>query len=224
MTFSLDISAMTLQDALAAERGGAASVEVIADLAARGLTPPFDLVRAVREHVQIGVNVIVRPHNRDFCYTPTEIDRMLEDAARFAELGINSLVIGGLDAAGDLDLSLIERVRAAAPGVAITVHQAIDASRDPGKAVAALEGRVERALTSGGAATAWLGRDNLRAWVQAHGERLRFACAAGIDADHLAALAAHVRAPEYHVGHAARTGGAVDVDRVKRLVACLAGL
>ena len=221
---NLDISAMTLQDALAAERGGAASVEVIADLAARGLTPPLDLVRAVREHVQIGVNVIVRPHNRDFLYTPAEIDQMLADAARFAELGVSSLVIGGLDAAGDLDLSLIDRIRAAAPGVAITVHQAIDASRDPGRAVATLDGRVERALTSGGALTAWQGRAALRAWVAAHGDRLRFACAAGITAEHLAALAAHVRAPEYHIGHAARTGDAVDVDKVKRLVACVAGM
>src|SRR5688500_16477058 len=91
----VEIATTSVQDALAAQAGGANSIEVSIDLAADGLTPPVDLVRQIRAAVRITLNVIIRPHNRDFVYTPDEIALMLQQTRDIVSAGADGIVIGG---------------------------------------------------------------------------------------------------------------------------------
>src|SRR5690348_7739636 len=106
----LEIPIETLADALAAQEGGADSIEISRDLSQEGLTPDFDLVRRIRDAVQIAIHVMIRPHARDFTYTEREIDVILDDARKLAQTGINGVVFGALTAENRLDLALVERV------------------------------------------------------------------------------------------------------------------
>lgn len=213
----LEIAAATVADALAARDGGADSIEISRDLSVGGLTPDFDLVRSARAAVQIAIHVIIRPHARDFRYTEREIDTILEDARRLAQTGINGVVFGALTPERHLDLARIWRVAEAAAPLPLTVHRALDESNEPEAALEKLIGMVPRVLTAGPAPNAWEGRGGLARWVGAYGDRLRFVVSGGLKPEHIPDMLATVRAHEYHFGSAARSGGAVDVAKVRAL-------
>jgi copper homeostasis protein len=151
------------------------------------------------------MHVIIRPHARDFVYTPAEIDTILEQTEQISRLGVNGIVFGAQTPAGNLDIDLIQRVVDAASALPVTVHRALDDSREPEAALAQLVGLVPRVLTSGPAASAWEGREGLRRWVRAYGQHFTFVAAGGLRLDQLATYVAFVGAGEYHFGRAART-------------------
>ena len=213
----LEIAAVTFDDAIYAQDGGADSIEISHDLSVGGLTPSFDLVRRIRDALTIDVNVMVRPHARDFTYTDREIGRILDDATRMAQTGINGVVFGALTPENRLDLALIARVAQASAPLPVTVHRALDFSDDPEGALASLIGIAPRVLTSGPAATAWEGRAALAQWVGAFGHQLSFVVSGGLKAEQIPEMLATVRAQEYHFGSAARTNGVIEVDKVRGL-------
>lgn len=213
----LEIAALTLADALAAQDGGADSIEISRDLSVGGLTPDFDLVRRARDSVQIAVHVMIRPHARDFHYTPREIDTILEDARRLAKTGVDGVVFGALTPERRLDIELIRRVTQAAAPLPVTVHRALDESVEPEHALERLIGVAPRVLTAGPAPNAWDGRAGLSQWVRSYGDRLRFVVSGGLKPEHLAEMLATVRAHAYHFGSAARSDDAVDAAKVRVL-------
>jgi copper homeostasis protein len=214
---TLEIAIETLEDAIAAEQGGANSVEVSRDLAHDGLTPSLALVRQIGEAVSIDVHVIVRPHARDFIYTPDELTTILEETAALIELGVTGIVFGAQTAQGTLDVPMIRQVAEAAASVQFTLHRAIDSAQQPQEALDALNGSLDRVLTSGPASTAWEGREGLRAWQQRFGDQMAFIAAGSIRADMLPELVTYTGVSGVHVGSAAREGGIVTVEKVAQL-------
>lgn len=213
----LEIAAVTLEDAIHAELGGADSIEISRDLAAGGLTPAFELVREIRDAVRINIQVIVRPHARDFVYTPGEVAKILADTRTLAQMPIQGVVFGAVESNGRLDIPLIRQVVETATPLPVTVHRALDGCSNPDEALRELIGVVPRVLTSGPAATAWEGRETLRRWVAEFGEHFSFVPSGGLKTKQFAEFVAHVGAPEYHLGGAARTNGVVDVTKVAQL-------
>ncbi len=213
----LEIAIETLADAVAAQQGGADSIEISRDLSVGGLTPDFALVRRIRETVQIEVNVIVRPHARDFVYTEHEIAQILEDTRTLTQLDVDGVVFGALRSDRRLDLELVRRVAQAAAPLPLTVHRALDESFEPEQALTGLIGIAPRVLTSGPAASAWEGRIALAHWVRDYGDRLRFIAAGSLTPEMLPEMIRMVRTHGYHFGSAARKGGIVDADKVRAL-------
>jgi copper homeostasis protein len=212
----LEIATTTLEDALAAQRGGADSIEISRDLSVGGLTPPLEIVQAARHALTIDIHAIVRPHARDFYYSELEMEQILRDARAFAALGVG-VVFGAHMANGQLDLALIQQVAEAARGVPVTLHRALDSCSNPDESLRALAGIIPRALTSGPAPLAWEGRDGLRRWVTEFGRDFRFVASGAITLAQLRPLADYTGVHEVHLGGAARTDGAVDASKVARL-------
>jgi copper homeostasis protein len=213
----LEIAVTSFEDAIHAQEGGADSIEISINLVVGGLTPPLDLVRRVRDAVSLDVHVIVRPHARDFVYTPVEIEQILHDTRALAKIGIDSVVFGAQSPDGRLNIDLIKEVKQAADSVSITVHRAIDESVEPEAALEALKPVVTRILTSGPAPNTWDGRDGLRRWVADFGDDFSFVASGGLKADFLSDYITYVRAQEYHFGGAARTDEKVDSAKVQQL-------
>jgi copper homeostasis protein len=69
----LEIIVKDAADAVAAQQGGADHLEVVRDLHLGGLTPELEALKAIRAAVSISLNVMVRPHARDFVYSPDEV-------------------------------------------------------------------------------------------------------------------------------------------------------
>lgn len=195
----LEAAVDSAASAFAAVTAGADRLELCGDLSVGGITPPDALLDGAGARFGVPVAVMVRPRGGDFVYSPAERRQLAVDAARAAAAGAAALVTGGLTPAGALDPDIFAAVADAAPGVPLVCHRAIDRTPDP---LAALEvllrAGVVRVLSSGGARTAWDGRDVLRAMVARGGEHLGILAGGTVRADMAAALVAHTGVRELH--------------------------
>lgn len=210
--------ATSAEEASAAVLGGAQALEIVAEMAVGGLTPPLETVQAIRRAVpDTPLRVMVRPHARSFIYHGAEAEACVAAARAFGATGVAHVVFGALTEFAELDLDLFRRVAAAAAPARLSMHRAIDHTADPDRALANLIGLADRVLCSGMAESAWEGRDTLRDWVGRYGVQITVAVGGGVTLENIAALARYTGAPEMHVGSAARTGGRIDPDKIYAL-------
>ncbi|WP_196209251.1 copper homeostasis protein CutC [Citrobacter sp. Res13-Sevr-PEB04-36] len=146
----LEICCYSMECALTAQQNGADRIELCSAPKEGGLTPSLGVLRKVRQHIDIPVNPIIRPRGGDFCYTEGEFAVMLDDIAMVRELGFSGLVTGLLDVDGNVDMSRMEQIMAAAGPLNVTFHRAFDMCVNPLNALKNLSDLgVARVLTSG---------------------------------------------------------------------------
>jgi copper homeostasis protein len=195
----LEIAASSLASALAAQEGGAGRVELCASLAEGGLTPSYATIALARERLLIPLYVLIRPRGGDFLYNDLELETMRRDIEACARLGCDGVVIGALDADGNVALGACRDLIFSARSLGVTFHRAFDLARD---AAHALEDIIalgcERVLTSGQRATASEGAEEIRALIGHAGRRIVIMPGAGIDARNIAALRDATGASEFH--------------------------
>jgi copper homeostasis protein len=222
----LEVIASSLDDALAAEEGGADRIELVRDLPAGGLTPSIDLIDAVLARVRIPVRVMVRETISHEVREPRDRARLIASATTLASRPIDGVVCGAV-ADGEVDRRLVEEILHAAGSARATFHRAFESVADPIAALAEL-GRiagVDRVLTNGGG-EAWAARGALlRRWVAACPPQIQILLGGGITAGILSTLLPIAGLNEVHVGRAAREPetdyGQVAARRVVQLAAVL---
>jgi len=233
----LEIIVCAVEDAVAAERGGANRLEIISHYEAGGLTPSFDLVRKITSTVKIPARVMLRESAPFVVTDEGEIGRLLNAARAFSQLPVDGLVLGFLkEAPGGvgIDHDLVSRVLACAPNLKVTFHRAFEELPNPIGAIGELKRHPQidcvlsrgPARAHGGYGEAWaapLGRpfDRIAEWERAARPEIRMLLGGGIDRDAVKIFckASPVRA--FHVGRAARQGekinSTVSTERVKEL-------
>ncbi|WP_333752280.1 copper homeostasis protein CutC, partial [Streptomyces sp. IBSBF 2394] len=125
----LEVIALDVEDAVAAQAGGADRLELVTDMAADGLTPSAATVAAIRAAVDIDVRVMLRLADG---FAAGDVERLTRVADEMREAGATQFVLGFLDAEGDVDLGAVERIAEVLDGCRWTFHRAIDraANRD----------------------------------------------------------------------------------------------
>lgn len=153
--------------AVAAERGGAARVELCSDLLEGGLTPSHGTIEVARARLGIKIMSMVRPRGGDFCYTEAEFDVMRHDVTAAKALGADGIVLGLLNPDGTVDRARTAELIALARPLPVTFHRAFDMTRDPFEAFDTLVSLgVDRVLTSGQEPTVLEGIDLIAALVE----------------------------------------------------------
>jgi copper homeostasis protein len=218
---TLEVIAIDVADAEAAERGGADRIELVVDLPHGGLTPPLALVDAVLARVSIPVRVMVRESEGHEIETPELRDRLHAIAREVAARPVHGLVLGFLRR-GRVDRDLLASILAASAPRPATFHRAFDAAADQDVALADLWATpgVDRVLTSGGAGP-WAARAaRLERWALAGGA-VGILVGGGVTQALLPEIAAIPGIREVHVGRAAREAASdrapVDPARVAAL-------
>lgn len=222
----LEIIVCSVEDAIAAEAGGADRLEVISHYEVGGLTPPLEMVKEIAARVSIPLRVMVRESEPFEVYDGLEIERLCEAASKFAKVGVDGLVLGFLlygEHGAILDLDLLERVLLSAPRLKATFHRAIEELPNPAYAIEQLKSypQIDRVLTSGGGGKAW--RDKVKdfAMLQEKAQpEIEILVGGGTDAEVIRLLKpAGIR--EFHVGKAVREGerldGVVLAEKVREL-------
>lgn len=150
----------------AAVQGGADRIELCAALALGGLTPSAGLMALAAEG-PLPALAMIRPRAGDFVFTRDEVRAMRLEIAAARSAGLAGVVIGASHPDGRLDRDVLAELVAAAQGLDITLHRAIDLAPDPAEAMALCARLgIARALSSGGALTAVAGIDRLAAMVR----------------------------------------------------------
>ena len=132
---TLEVIAIDVADAEAAERGGADRIELVVDLPHGGLTPPLELVDAVLARVSIPVRVMVRESEGHEIETPELRDCLHAIAREVAARPVHGLVLGFLRR-GRVDRDLLASILAASAPRRATFHRAFDAAADQDVALA----------------------------------------------------------------------------------------
>lgn len=166
MRIKLEVIALSLEDALAAEEGGADRIELIAAMEEGGLTPPIELAERVAARTKLDMQVMVRPHGRSFVYGEPELERMAEDIRAIRRLDKPGFVLGCLTPDKRVDSRALSRLFAETgeSGARVTFHRAIDEAADLEQAYRELGAfpAIRRVLTSGGAPAAPAGAALIR--------------------------------------------------------------
>ncbi|EIM01424.1 copper homeostasis protein CutC [Rhodanobacter thiooxydans] len=195
----LEIAANSVASALAAQEGGADRVELCIALELGGLTPSHAQIALARERLRIPLYVLIRPRAGDFLYDDLECETMQRDIEACVALGCDGVVLGVLDAEGEVDMPRCRALIAAAGKLGVTFHRAFDLSRDPARGLEDIVALgCERVLTSGAQASAVKGVALIRDLVAQANGRLTVMPGAGITAQNIAALAAATGAREFH--------------------------
>ena len=221
----------------AAVLGGARRIELCADLAADGLTPPTAWIRETKaRYPSLTVHVLIRPRAGDFVYSPEEADLMAQQTEEALEAGADGIVIGALTPEGDVDSSLIERLVSLVesfnlaaelqrsdlchaandshffPGtarrVSITFHRAFDRCRQPFEALEQIIGLgCDRILTSGQEETAEKGVEMLRELRRRARGRILILPGGGVTPGNAARILEQTDCTEIHASASVSTGG-----------------
>jgi copper homeostasis protein len=190
----------SVESALAAERGGAARLELCDALFDGGTTPSAGMIAACRERVAIPVFVIIRPRGGGFVYSDAELDVMRRDIIAARGLGADGVVIGALNADGTIHAAQVRSLVDTADDLPVTFHRAFDFTPDLGAALETLiTFGVRRVLTSGGAATAHEGMPALASLVRQAGDRLVVMAGGGVKEGNVREIVDGTGVEEVHV-------------------------
>ena len=89
----IEVIVQTVDDARAAEAGGADRLEVVRAIRDGGLTPAQSLVEGIKRATPLPLRVMVR-ENAGFDTSDAEIETMRAAAWNFTKLGVDGLVAG----------------------------------------------------------------------------------------------------------------------------------
>ncbi len=154
----LEICVDSYASARAAIDGGADRLELCSALLAGGLTPYPALLEQIRQESDIPIRCLMRPRAGDFLYDQDEIHLMCRQIRELQSAGADGFVIGCLTPDGNLDPVAMRPLLEAGAGFGITLHRAIDVSRDPLDTYQrAMELGIDTVLTSGAASNCTLG-------------------------------------------------------------------
>jgi copper homeostasis protein len=222
MRQKLEVIATSLSEAIEGQAGGADRLELVRELDQDGLTPSLDLVREIMSTVPLPVRVMVRENAGMAISSPRELALLQSQAAAFAKLPIDGLVLGWITADGEVDIASLHAVLDGLD-CRVTFHRAIEHVSDPLQAIRTLKHfpQIDRILTSGGSGL-WRDRQaSLLDLQAAAAPEIQILVAVGIAPDALAGVFEASAFQEVHVGRAVRqsqdVSGAVDRQMVAAL-------
>jgi copper homeostasis protein len=179
----LEICCGSLEDARAAEEGGADRIELCSALCVGGLTPSIGALAEARARVALPVMAMIRPRAAGFRYEHSEIAVMERDVEAAVDAGAQGVVFGALGADSSIDAPACRRLRAAARDREVVFHRAFDLTPDAGHALEELiDLGFTRVLTSGQRPTALEGTTILKRLIEQARGRIEILPGGGIRA------------------------------------------
>ena len=196
----LEVPVETLDDAIAASRGGADRLELCAALELGGLTSNASLLKTIRENVPQPVVAMIRPRSGGCHYSANDFLVMQRQRDEMLSAGASGIVFGFLDRDGHVEESrLTDFIRDIHPGVETIFHRAFDLVEN---AIEALEllisHKITRILTSGLKPTAPEGLSLIRDLISESAGRMEIIVGGGVRLENVAEIVAACGTRQIH--------------------------
>ena len=182
-----ELCAENLESALAAEEGGADRIELCADLALAGITPPAEMMAEALRILEIPIHVLIRPRAGDFVFSSKEFDCMRRQIEAAKRAGASGIATGILLSSGRVDIDRTRALIDLARPMDVTFHRAFDETADLTQALEdVIETGADSLLTSGGAADVLLGAATIRELAEQAAGRIPLIAGGGLRLENLA--------------------------------------
>jgi len=182
-----------------AEDLGAERIELCENLYDGGTTPSYGTVKKVLEKIKIPTLVMIRPRKSNFCYSPAEIEIMIEDIRLFKKLGVKGVVLGVLTPNNKIDYPLLKILLKETDDMEVTFHKAIDEVINPADEVGNLAKLgIDRILTSGGYKTALEGVEILNKMIKIANNKIKIVVAGGVNVKNFEEVKLKIPSTEFH--------------------------
>jgi len=199
-----EIIAQTLEDAIAAENGGATQLDLKADFLEGGTTPTTGMVECICESVNIDVIVMVRPRVDRMVYGPQDIKIMCRDIALARGAGAAGFLLGALTKDAEIDTDAILAFKEAAKDLPLHFHLAWELTKQPEEALEKMiDLGIRSARTTGGqglSGKAVDGVDRIRKFNEIVGNRMGLLLAGGVAKENLLDLVYTTGVVHAHAG------------------------
>ncbi len=197
--YIIEIATSDFTTTQSAVEGGADRIELCANLAEGGTTPSYGTLKKCREAFTLQLYPIIRPRGGDFLYTDEEFEIMLHDIRLCKELDFDGIVVGLLNATGNIDISRTAKLIDAAYPLGVTFHRAFDRCLDPINAMEELINiGCERILTSGQKPAAPEGIELIAQLNKVADERIIIMPGSGVRKENIKMLADETGCVEFH--------------------------
>ena len=206
----LEVIATSVMDAKLAQEHGADRIELISGIAEGGVTPSVGLIEQVVKAVDIPGNVMLRPHANSFRYDKDDLAVMLRDARVIRESGAAGIVMGMLDARGEIDTAALELLLGETGELAVTFHRAFDELEDRRSALELLSRypAIRKILTSGGKPSALDAKEEIAELAKlSEGRSLDILAGSGLGLTSLDEFIRQTKIREVHMGTGVRRNG-----------------
>lgn len=204
----LEVVVETREDAQAAEAGGADQIEVKCDYLEYGLTPSWGMLKTIATSVVCDVLCMIRPHARSQVYSEHDLAAMEEDIRLVKELPVKGFLVGCLTPEGELDVPVLQRLKAAADPLDLHGHLAWEQTRDTLKTLEQLgELGFQSVRTSGGDGISGQVLENverIKLYAQKAPEGMDLFLAGGVRLENLSALISKTGITHIHSGSGVR--------------------
>ena len=232
----LEIACFNASSAIRAAKAGADRIELCADYAAGGVTPPLSTLHSIRDELQkphkdvkkeetktVLINVMIRPRGGDFNYSAAEFSQMRSNTEMFKDSkAVDGFVFGILDKEKRIDVARNRELVEVARPLPCTFHRAIDEVDDLGTAVSTIINLgFQSILTSGGARNAIDGAGKVSQLQQKYGERISLILGGGIRSMNVVDLKKKTEVEWVHSAAITGTDEEVDEDEVRSIVTLL---
>jgi copper homeostasis protein len=226
---SLEIIVETLEDAQAAETGGATQLDLKAHYPCSGITPSIGMVTVISQSVKIPIIMMIRPHARSFQASAGDLQAAAEDIQAAKKVGVRDFMFGFLTEEKTLDIKAAEQLRTTAGDARIHMHLGWELCNDPWQALHQLLDLGFHSIHTGGLSTqgkAFGGSAldaiaNIQRIAKIIDGRMQIFLAGSVSADNAAELIRATGITNLHCGRGVRTPpsaeGGVDINKVRLL-------
>lgn len=164
-------------------------IELCVELGCGGLTPSLAMVEQAMKISSVPIHVLVRPRSGDFIYSELVIEEMKTTINHLRQLEVTGIVIGALNNANALPLTVLSSFRNLFDKGLLYFHRAFDVVKNPDQALMGLiELGYDGILTSGQQETAFTGINQLNQWKQKAMDQLTILPGGGINASNCLAF------------------------------------
>jgi copper homeostasis protein len=198
--YNLEVCIDNIESLFTAQTSGADRIELCSALALGGLTPSSALMRAAVQHSTIPIYTMIRPREGDFLYSSDEVEMMLAEIHNARAIGVHGLVFGVLTKHAHVDSDVMKSLMAAASGIGVTFHRAIDCCADIDDAIEQiLSVGCERILTSGLMPHAVDGVANIKKMVELSSGHASIMAGSGINSANVLQIIKQTGVKEVHL-------------------------
>jgi copper homeostasis protein len=211
----IEIASFNPESAMTAFKNGADRIELCDGLSQGGTTPDFEIVKQIRNKIDIPIFIMIRPRGGDFTYSDAEFEQMKSEVIMMKSLQVDGFVFGILDKNDEVDIERNKALVELAKPHPCTFHRAFDRTKD-------LENSLERViecgfktiLTSGQKPNVSEGKENLKTLVELSNGRIEILVGGGLRSTNIQEIRGFTGAEYFHSSAIIDGGNFANADEV----------